>query len=672
MGIPDEDVALVRSSTDIVALIGEYTPLKRVGRRFVGLCPFHAEKSGSFSVNAEEGLYYCFGCQASGDPITFLRAIEACTFVEAVERLAAKAGVTIRNDSEGPDREARDRRQALYDAMEKSVAFYHDRLLKHEDAARARQYLRSRGLESEIVRQFRLGWAPEGGNNLVRAVKALPNSLAGAGLVVQGNYGPRDSFRGRVIFPIFQADGKAVALGGRLVPGVGDGQGPKYRNSPETPIYQKRSTLYALNLSRQAIVQTGEVIVCEGYTDVIGFFRVGLGRAVATCGTALTEDHFKLLARFGRRIILAFDADGAGQSAAARVYEWEKRHEIEVLVADLPKGEDPGDLASDDPDRLRAAVEGAKTYLEFRVKRALDAEDLRNPEARARAAERAIQVIAEHPNELVRDQYLMQVADLTRSDPGQLRPQLAAAVARQRVSNSSASKSRGKGASGGSASGTPGAAAGTGSGSASLAGRSGRPEDEPPPRDEDAPPDEGYGYRPGGPGSGSAAPRSTTLRVSPGLRAGRDALALAIHEPADMASRLDEALFADPLQRRAFKALASAGSLHDAISHADDEVARLLVELANSDPEIGADQVVVALVRATTQDALTELEAQVRQAQTAGDNARLVRIAPLVPWLKAELEVFGEVGAGNHPPRAVIEAADRLVAWLASRGGEDG
>ncbi|MGO9558868.1 MAG: DNA primase [Acidimicrobiales bacterium] len=647
MGIPDEDVALVRSSTDIVALIGEYTPLKRVGRRYVGLCPFHAEKSGSFSVNAEEGLYYCFGCQASGDAITFLRAIEGCTFVEAVERLAAKAGVTIRNDSEGPDREARDRRQALYDAMEKSVAFYHDRLLRHDDAARARQYLRSRGLESDIVRQFRLGWAPEGGNNLVRAVKALPNALAGAGLVVQGNYGPRDSFRGRVIFPIFQADGKAVALGGRLVPGVGDGQGPKYRNSPETPIYQKRSTLYALNLSRQAIVQTGEVIVCEGYTDVIGFFRVGLGRAVATCGTALTEDHFKLLARFGRRIILAFDADGAGQSAAARFYEWEKRHEIEVLVADLPRGEDPGDLASDDPDRLRAAVEGAKTYLEFRVKRALEAEDLRNPEARARAAERAIQVIAEHPNELVRDQYLMQVADLTRTDPGHLRPQLAAAIAHYRTAaKGAAAKPSAKVA-------TPTA-------------------DEPPPRDEDAPPDEGYGYQPGGPGSGSATPRSATLRPSPGLRAGRDALALAIHEPAPMASRLDQALFADPLQKRAFKALASASSLHDAIEHSDDEVARLLVELANSDPEIGADQVVVALVRATTQDAMTELEAQVRQAQTAGDDARLGRIAPLVPWLKAELEVFGDVGAGDHPPRAVIEAADRLVAWLASRGGEDG
>ncbi|MGO9196682.1 MAG: DNA primase [Acidimicrobiales bacterium] len=642
MAIPDEDVALVRSSTDIVALIGEYTPLKRVGRRYVGLCPFHSEKSGSFSVNAEEGLYYCFGCQASGDPITFLRAIEGCTFVEAVERLASRAGVSIRNDAEGPDREARDRRQALYDAMEKAVAFYHDRLLKHPDAAQARQYLRSRGLNSEIVRRFRLGWAPEGGNELVRNVKALPNSLAGAGLVVQGNYGPRDSFRGRVIFPIFQTDGKAVALGGRLVPGIGDGQGPKYRNSPETPIYQKRSTLYALNLSRQSIVQTGEVIVCEGYTDVIGFFRVGLPRAVATCGTALTEDHFKLLARFGRRIILAFDADVAGESAAARFYEWERRHEIEVAVADLPKGRDPGDLASSDPDRLRAAIENAKTYLEFRVRRELEAQDLRNPEARARAAEAAIGVVAEHPNELVRDQYLVQVADRTRIDLEQLRPLLATALVRQRAPQRGPQRAP------------------------VLSGG------EPPPRDEDAPPDEGYGYRPGGPGSGSPAPRPSTLRTSPGQRAGRDALALAIHEPATMAARLDAGLFVDPLQQQAFRALAAADSLHKAIEHADDEVARLLVELATSDPEIGADQVVVALVRATTQDVMADLEAEVREAQTAGDEERLLATVPLVAWLKSELEVFSEVGAGDHPPRAVIEAADRLVAWLAARGGEEG
>ncbi len=602
MAIPDEDVAAVRTATDIVALIGEYTPLKRSGTRFQGLCPFHSEKTPSFSVNAVEGLYYCFGCQVSGDAITFLRAIEGCSFVEAVERLAARAGVKIRNDAGDADREARDKRNVLYEAMEQAVAFYHDRLLHHTDASRARQYLRSRGLESETVRRFKLGWAPEGGNQLVKAVRSGALALTGAGLAVQGQYGLRDAFRGRIIFPISQPDGKPIALGGRLVPGVGDGNGPKYRNSTETPIYQKRSTLYALNLARQAIVQTGEVIVCEGYTDVIGFFRAGLPRAVATCGTALTEDHFKLLARFGRRIVLAFDADAAGQSAASRFYEWERRHEIEVAVADLPTGQDPGDLASSDPDLLRAAVENARSYLEFRLERVFASADLRRPEGRARAAESAIGVIAEHPHELVRDQYLVALADRTRIDLEQLRPWLKSALDR-----------------------------------------------------------------------GAPAPREPGARRRDragggGERAGREVLTLAIQEPAAMAGRISAALFADPLQRAAYTALASSPSLHDAIERADEDVARLLVELANVDAGTSPDQAVIALVRARAQEVVAELQADSRAAQASGDEDRVLTAARDSAWLKSELEVFSEVGAGHRPPPAVIEAADRLLAWLMHSG----
>jgi DNA primase len=633
MAIPDEDVAAVRAATDIVALIGEYTPLKRSGRRFVGLCPFHSEKSASFSVNAEEGLYYCFGCQASGDPITFLRAIEGCSFVEAVETLAARAGVAIRTDALGGNREERDKRQGLYDAMEKAVSFYHDRLLSHPDAARARQYLRSRGLEADTVKRFKLGWAPEGGNQLVRALKVPAAALAGAGLVVQGNYGPRDAFRGRLIFPIFQPDGKPVALGGRLVPGIGDGQGPKYRNSPETPIYQKRSTLYGLNLSRQQVVQTGEVIVCEGYTDVIGFFRVGLGRAVATCGTALTEDHFKLLSRFARRVVLAFDADGAGQSAAARFYEWEKRHELEVAVADLPAGEDPGELASKDPDRLRKAVEEARTYLDFRLRRVLSGGDLKSPEGRARLAEAALAVVAEHPNELVRDQYLNEVADTTRIGVEQLRPRLVSAVASQQAGVGRTTR---KGA--------------------------GVPAQEP--RHEDD-------WR-GGPPPSPAGPRRKPA-PTPGQRAGRDALSLAIHEPAAMAGRLDASLFADPVQKEAFAALASAENLHEAIESAGDTAGELLVELANVDPSISPDQAVVALVRTAAVEMLIELEAEVRAAQQAEDAERILTTAPEIAWIKSELELFSDVGAGELAPIAVTEAAARLVAWLTQRrAGADG
>jgi DNA primase len=649
MGIPDEDIVQVRASTDIVALISEYTPLKRVGRRFVALCPFHSEKSGSFSVNAEEGLYYCFGCQAKGDAISFLRAIEGCSFVEAVERLGAKAGISIRNDVDERDRKARDERKALYDAMDKAVAFYHDRLLAHPDAARARQYLRSRGFDSDTVRHFRLGWAPEGGNQLTRGITAPQAALTGAGLSIQGSYGLRDVFRGRLIFPIFQPDGQAIALGGRVVPGIGDGDGPKYRNSAENRIYQKRSTLYGLNFARQSIVHSGEVIVCEGYTDVIGFFRVGNPGAVATCGTALTEDHFKLLARFGRRIILAFDADGAGQNAAARFYEWEKRYEIEVAVAALPPGIDPGALAESDPEQLRAAVADAKSYLDFRVGRAIGAEDLKHPEGRARAAEAAVTMIAEHPSDLVRDQYVVMTADRTRMDTGRLRELLGDALKRQQQGARQDPKR--------------GPARGT---TPLDGGRNPAGDDEPPLRDEDAPPDDTAG----GPRPSPSEPLRRPAKVTPGQRAGRDALALAIHEPAAMAGRLDEMLFADPLHRRGYMALAGADSLRDAIEQSDDEVADLLIQLANYDPQTEADQAIVALVRSVATEALGDLQAEAREAQVAGDDERLLRIAPTLFWLKSELEVFGDVGAGDQARREVVEAADRLLGWLRSRRGE--
>ena len=308
--------------------------------------------------------------------------------------------------------------------IERAVAFYHDELLSHPDASRARQYLRSRGYQGETVRQFSLGWAPEAGGSLVRAVRAPADLLVKAGLAHQTQRGLRDAFRGRVIFPIFDPMGSAIGLGGRLLPGAGEDAGPKYRNSPETPVYAKRRTLYGLNWAKQAAVQAGEVIVCEGYTDVIGFFTAGLPRAVATCGTSLTEEHFRLLGRFAKRIVLAFDADEAGQSAAARIYDWERRHELQVAVAALPPGSDPADLAMRDPEALREAVARARTFLAFRVERALASSELQTGEGRAHAAEAALAMVAEHPNELVRDQYLVTVSDRTRLEVERLRPRL--------------------------------------------------------------------------------------------------------------------------------------------------------------------------------------------------------------------------------------------------------
>jgi DNA primase len=421
MGIVDDDIVAVREATDIVGVISKYTQLRRSGQRWVGLCPFHAEKTPSFSVNQELGLYRCWGCQVRGDAITFVREVEHLDFVGAVELLAGWAGITLRYSDKG-EGESRKRRARLVKAVEQAVDWYHERLLSAPDAAVARKYLRERGLTGDEVRAFRIGWAPDEWHALVRALKLPDDVIRDTGLGYLNRNGRQtDAFRGRILFPIFDANGDAVGFGGRVMPG---GDGPKYKNTPETVLYQKSKLLYALNWSKARIVNDDRAIVCEGYTDVIGFARAGLPAAVATCGTALTNDHVKLLRRYARKLVLAFDADAAGQAAAERFYQWEREHDLEVRVADLPPGIDPADLAVSDPERLAASVEEARPFLEFRVERVLSGAELGTVEGRARAAEAAVDVIREHPSDLVRDQYVMEVAGRTRVDPEQLREML--------------------------------------------------------------------------------------------------------------------------------------------------------------------------------------------------------------------------------------------------------
>ena len=426
MGILDEDVARVRQSSDIVAIISSHTQLRKVGTRYSGLCPFHNEKSPSFSVNAQEGLYYCFGCRASGDVITFVRQIEHTDFVGAVEWLAGRANIDLRY-TEQNESEARKRKARLYDLMERAVDWYHEQLKTSPGGARARGYLRSRGFDGAMVDQFRVGWAPDSWDALAAHLKAPVDLLTDCGLgFVNKRNRTQDFFRARILFPIFDDQGRPVAFGGRKLP---DTEGPKYQNSRENVLYNKSSVLYALNWAKTDIVHSGAAIVCEGYTDVIGFHRAGLPRAVATCGTALTEEHLRTLKRFTNRIVLAYDADEAGQAAAERVYEWERKYDLQVSVLTLPPGTDPDELAQSDPAALATAVEEARPFLGFRVDRVLRAADLSGPEGRARAAGAALDVIREHPDPLVRDQYVMAVADRVRVDPERLREQLAHAPA---------------------------------------------------------------------------------------------------------------------------------------------------------------------------------------------------------------------------------------------------
>ncbi len=420
VGIVDEDVARVRSETDFIAVASEKMALRKVGTRWTGLCPFHPEKTASFSLNAEQGFYYCFGCGAKGDVITFVREIDQLDFVEAVESLAARAGISL-HYSEGRAGREHQQKAQIYEALERAIEWYHQRLLNAPDAAAARRYLRSeRGYDSDVVRYYRLGWAPEGFDHLVKALDVGSQVLRDAGLATVNRAGRlNDSFRARLLFPIFDAAAKPVGLGGRILPGS---ELPnKYKNTEETAVYKKSRVLYGLNWAKKAVVDAGEVVVCEGYTDVIGFHRAGVPQAVATCGTALAEGHVRLLTNFAHRVVLAYDADNAGLAAAERFYEWEQKFEVDVAVAALPKGLDPADLSRRDPEALRAAVSAALPFLAFRLDRVLERADLRSIEGRARTAARAMEVVAEHPSEIVRDQYLMVVADRCRVDPQQLR-----------------------------------------------------------------------------------------------------------------------------------------------------------------------------------------------------------------------------------------------------------
>ena len=629
MGIPDEEVAQVRAATDIVALISEHAALKKVGRRWSGLCPFHTEKTPSFSVNAEEGFYYCFGCQESGDAITFVRAMDHLDFVDAVRFLADRAGITLHEDQEmGRDHK---RRSELLDAMERAVEWYHQRLLRSPDAGPARDYLRSRGYDGDIVRQFRLGWAPDDWDAMATSLKLPENVLSDSGLGFVNRRGRvQDFFRNRVLFPICDPSGRPVAIGGRILP-VRPGQAPpdrpepKYKNSQESPIYSKRRTLYALNWAKKGIIAQGEVVVCEGYTDVIGSFQAGVPWAVATCGTALAEEHFTLLRNFAKRIVLAYDADAAGQSATSRVYEWERKHEVDVVVADLPGGSDPGELARTDPTALARAIKEARPFLQFRVDRMLQGGDLKTPEGRARAAEAALTAVAEHPDDLVRDQYVMQLADVCHVDPGKLRERLEYLRAHPPAEKATR-RTRGS-------------------------------QDEPPPRDY--PEDDGDMLAPEGGGRLSAL--KTALRPGPGL----EALKLAVHRPEDVVDRVHAVLFTDRVQREAFVALLEHDSVHEAVESASPEVASLLrraiVEEPNlGDPDLGhhVDTVVAPMLRSATNRALGDLASESRVNDDAWQT-QVAETAQVQLWL----DELGESGSGR-------DAADRLVAWLIQRQPE--
>ena len=449
MGIRDEDVRRVREATDLAALIGRRVSLRKVGVRHVGLCPFHSERTPSFSVNGADGFYHCFGCGASGDAITYVRETEHCDFTEAVELLAAGAGIELNYDQPS-ERLGQQRRKELLDLLAAAADFYHDRLLRGPDAGPARAYLRRRGYGRDTVVKWRLGYAPPLREALCVHLGAAPERLAAAGLAYAGPRGAAtpsddaaahgsagatpsgpasDFFRDRIMFPICDSSGRPVSFAGRLLPRDGEPAptGPKYKNTAGTPVYDKSRVLYGLHLAKQAARAADRIVVCEGHTDVIGCSLAGITEAVATCGTALTQQHAELLSRTAKRIVLAFDADAAGQNAAERVHQWEREYGLDVFVAVLPAGSDPGDLAKNDPPALRRAIDEAQPLHAFRAERILARADLASPGGRDRAADEAAEVLAVYPADVLIDADLEPIAERIPMGVAELRQRVDAA-----------------------------------------------------------------------------------------------------------------------------------------------------------------------------------------------------------------------------------------------------
>ncbi|MFH2073500.1 MAG: DNA primase, partial [Actinomycetota bacterium] len=407
-----EDIEQVRAATDLAELVAEVTKVRRSGRSVMAVCPFHQEKTPSMSIDPARGLYHCFGCGKSGDLFRFVQDTQALEFSDAVEMLARRSGITLHRDPEAARR--RDRRQVLVDATQTAVEFYLDTLRKSPDAAGARGYLRGRGYDADVVGRFALGYSPPAGDALIKHLRdhRVNDDLAvTAGLAVRSRTGRVfDRFRGRIMFPIYDLRGDAVGFGARLL----EGDGPKYLNSPETPIYHKSRLLYGLNWAKSDIVKDQTAVIVEGYTDVIGLQLAGVGGAVATCGTALGEDHFDLLRRFTERVVLMFDADDAGLAASLRGFEHSVPGDLDLRVALLPAGRDPADVAAaGELDLVAKAIAGSTPMLQFRLQTELDRFLLDEPEARGRAIRATADLVALHPDVVARHEYAVFLARKT-------------------------------------------------------------------------------------------------------------------------------------------------------------------------------------------------------------------------------------------------------------------
>ncbi len=406
--VPENTLNEILSRIDIVELISEYLPLKRSGRGYTALCPFHHEKTPSFIVSQQKQIFHCFGCQAGGNAFGFLMKYDRLEFPEAVETLAKRAGVLIPRD----ERQIKNQgiSQELHKINEIAADFYSN-LLHSPEGAAALNYLKKRGMSPETIRAFRLGYAPDKWDGLLNYLRSknIPLSLIEkAGLIIaKDNQGYYDRFRQRIIVPISDVRNRVIAFGARVL----DNSLPKYINSPETAVYSKSKTLFGLNLSKEAIITQDCAVIVEGYFDLIAPFQAGITNIAASCGTALTTEQVRLLKRYSRNIVMIYDADDAGQSATMRSLEMLAEEDMNVKVVRLEKGYDPDAyIRHSGPEGFRDLITGAKDSVDYMLDTLKAKYDPADISQKARIASEILPLVAKFKNEILKSEYLKKLS----------------------------------------------------------------------------------------------------------------------------------------------------------------------------------------------------------------------------------------------------------------------
>ena len=418
-------VAEIKSKLPVAEIVGETVALKRAGTIMKGLCPFHAEKTPSFIVTPDRETWHCFGCGEHGDIFTFLMRRDGLDFREALGRLAERAGVELSERTASEDR----RKRRLREALEAAITFYRQVLADAHQAERARAYLAERGFNEETLERFGIGYALNNWEALTKRLRAKGFSdqeLTDAGLASPSTRGGvYDRFRGRIIIPIRDVSGRAIGLGGRIMP---DAEGPKYLNSPATALFDKSRTLYAIDLAKAAIRREKLAVIVEGYTDVMAAHQAGFENVVASLGTALTAGQVELANRYADAVALAYDVDVAGEAATQRNLVEELQGVVsKVRVIRIPAGKDPDEFIKTDPDGWRQAVADAEELLPYFMARAASEVDMRQPQGRSAYTKRMLDLLRRIPDRVEQDSYVPRLAQLAGIDERVLRDELARA-----------------------------------------------------------------------------------------------------------------------------------------------------------------------------------------------------------------------------------------------------